>query len=127
MPRKHNGHDRDDTPAEFGVPKWMQLMRQAACAEIRGDDIRAIVRNQIELAKQGDSKAMKFVFEQVLGGAAMQGATFIQHNYGGGGSGVEPGPTRALPGDEDKLDAFAARAARGEPLHDPRDARRDLS
>lgn len=63
------------------LPAWVQKMRSAAQAAITEQDIREIVAKQVERAKQGDEKAMKFVFDQVLGGAAMKGATFVQNNY----------------------------------------------
>jgi hypothetical protein len=58
-------------------------MRAAAQAGITEDDVKEIVANQVARAKTGDQAALKFVFEQVLGGNELKGATFVQHNYHG--------------------------------------------
>ena len=68
------------TSAPSGVPEWMQKMRDAARAVITQADVEAIVAKQVERAKGGDAGAIKFVFDQVLGGAAFKGATIIQNN-----------------------------------------------
>lgn len=74
------------------LPPWVQMMREAAMSRIKPADIEAMVDKQIEKAKAGDEKALKFVFEQVLGGASMKGATFVQNNYqyGAGTTNTKP-------------------------------------
>lgn len=69
------------TPAFGGLPPWMARMRQAAVDSITETDVKEIVQSQVAKAKQGDPAAIKFVFDQLLGGG-MKGATFIQNNYG---------------------------------------------
>lgn len=68
-----------------GMPAWMVSMRRAAQEVVKEADIREIVQTQMQKAKSGDKEAIKFVFEQVLGGSAFKGATFIQtqKNYHG--------------------------------------------
>lgn len=66
---------------ESQLPAWIQLMRDAAMKCIKQEDIELMVTKQVEKAKAGDEKAMKFVMEQILGGAALKGATFVQNNY----------------------------------------------
>lgn len=66
---------------ESQLPAWIQLMRDAVLKCIKQEDIEAMVNKQVEKAKAGDEKAMKFVMEQILGGAALKGATFVQNNY----------------------------------------------
>lgn len=63
------------------LPPWVQTMRAAAMKVIKQEDVEAMVKAQVDKAKKGDEKAMKFVFEQILGGAQMKGATFVQNNY----------------------------------------------
>jgi hypothetical protein len=64
-----------------GMPAWMQQMRQAAVNAVKAEDITAIVEAQVKKAKEGDRDARNFIFDQVLGGAGMKGATFVQNNY----------------------------------------------
>jgi hypothetical protein len=75
---KANGHA---DPNLAGLPPWMAKMRRAAMDAISEEDIKAIVQNQVKRAKDGDAHAIRFVFDQVLGGGQMKGATFIQNNY----------------------------------------------
>lgn len=85
------------------------------------EDVKAIVARQVELAKQGDANAMKFVFEQVLGGRQLRGATFIQNNNYG--RAADPGrETKARPGTTSKIDAMSRRAEAGLPLSRAGDA-----
>ncbi len=99
------------------MPSWVAAMREAAMSEIGDADVREIVRNQVVAAKAGDRNAIRFVFEQVLGGAALKGATFVQNNYGADGELIEglvsssPEARRAR-----VRHAAAAEAARDDPL-----------
>lgn len=69
------------TSQQSQIPPWIQMMRDAAMKCIKPEDIEAMVTKQVEKAKAGDEKAMKFVMEQILGGASLKGATFVQNNY----------------------------------------------
>lgn len=80
------------------VPAWIQAMRDAAQKVIKTTDIEAIVQGQLEAAKKGNQQAIKFVFEQILGGgASMKGATFVQNNFS---NGDKPGERDALTDEE---------------------------
>ena len=112
--------DREPTQAYglAGLPPWMAKMRAAAMDAIEESDVQEIVENQVKMAKTGDKDAIKFVFDVVLGGQNLKGATFIQHVYGH----EDPAkPVKALGGSNGKLRAMQARAAAGLPLHDPGD------
>jgi hypothetical protein len=121
------------TPTELSLsqveeclPPWMQAMRSAARAEVKPEDIREIVQSQVKRAKDGDQKAIKFVFEQLLGGAELKGATFIQNNYMGGERPDKP--TKAKPGSKSKIDVIARRISAGNGAFHPADGEEpDLS
>jgi hypothetical protein len=104
---------------EFGgMPPWMAKMRAAVCDIITPGDIEEIVKNQVARAKSGDPAAIKFVFDQLLGGG-MKGATFIQNNnYGDEGAGK---PSNAVPGTPAKLDLIRRRVEAGLPACNPSD------
>ena len=55
--------DAIETTAVQVVPVWMQRMRDAAQNHLTPDVVESIVANQIERAKGGDQKAIRFVFE----------------------------------------------------------------
>lgn len=65
------------------IPSWITTMRQAAQKVIKPEDVEQIVANQVKLAKEGDKNAIRFIFEQVLGGQQVKAATFVQNNYHG--------------------------------------------
>jgi len=95
------------------MPPWMALMRRAAMKAVTEEDIAAIVRKQVEKAKTGDQAAMKFVFDHVLGGQQLRGATFVQNNFHGD---ADPNkPTAARPGTKAKIDRMRERVAAGLP------------
>lgn len=71
-----------ETKCEQMVPLWIQRMRDVAAKHLTTALIDEIVVNQINAAKKGDKNAIKFVFDQLMGGQALKGATFIQNNYG---------------------------------------------
>ncbi len=125
MPRS-TGNGQDKALAPFGVPPWIDKMRRAAMDAITDADIKAIVQKQVEKAKEGDPNALKFVFDQVLGGAQLKGATFVQTNHHYGEDAQPDKPTHALPGTKPKIAAMAARAASGRPIFDENDDERDL-
>jgi hypothetical protein len=83
MSRSSNSiiHQPDGGPGNLqAVPQWVATMRQAAQEVISAEDVKAIVQNQVEKAKSGDQAAIKFVFDQILGGP-LKGATFVQNVY----------------------------------------------
>lgn len=67
---------------QAGLPPWVLALREAAQKHVKATDIEEIVKKQVDLAKQGNKDAIKFVFDYVLGGNSMKGATFVQNNYG---------------------------------------------
>lgn len=100
---------------QFGLPPWMLALRTAAQQSITAEDITQIVKKQVERAKSGDERAIRFVFDYVLGGSGMKGATFVQNNFPAGDSPTKP--TAARPGTNSKLSAMQRRAAAGIPLN----------
>lgn len=118
-----NSIDLASLATPSAVPEWMTRMREAARACITESDIEAIVKGQVERAKTGDANAIKFVFDQVLGGASFRGATFVQTNHNYTTSPNEAAkPTTAKPGTEDRIEVMARRAQMGAPLRKPNDA-----
>lgn len=107
-----------EIPTE-ALPPWIATMRKAAMDAVGVDDIKEIVQAQVKKAKEGDANAMKFVFEQVLGGAQLKGATFIQNVYPTGDRPDEP--SDAIPGTPKKLDLIAKRIASGNGAFNKRD------
>ncbi len=101
------------------MPSWVAAMRQAAMDGISEQDVREIVAHQVALAKDGDKNALKFVFDQVLGGAHIKGATFVQNNNY---DGINPGkPTPHKPGSKEKVELMRRRVEAGLPAIDPDD------
>ena len=98
---------------EMVIPPWIQTLRLAAFKCLKAEDVKQIVQNQIAAAKKGDKNAIKFVFEQIMGGAYVKGATFIQNNYSDA-AGVT---TKALPGSPEKVEMMRRRVEAGADLH----------
>lgn len=63
------------------VPAHIRAMREAVSGAVSADDIKEIVQKQVQRAKEGDSQAIKFVFDYCVGGMDLKGATFVQKNY----------------------------------------------
>ena len=117
-------HENNNLPATGdALPPWVVKMRQAAQSVIQPSDIEAIVRKQVDKAKEGDPAALKFVFEQVLGGAALKGATFVQNNFTSESRPDKPTPARPRSGE--KIDVMSRRAAAGLPLNQLGDGPKD--
>ena len=114
-----------ETRCEQMVPPWISRMRKMAQKHLTEDVVEEIVKAQIDRAKKGDRNAIKFVFDQLMGGQSLKGATFIQNNYGSESS-ERPGPTDALPGSDDKILAMQRRMERRENLTRADDATRRL-
>lgn len=64
-----------------GMPAWVIRMREAAQKCIKETDIQEMVQAQVVLAKKGNPAALRFVFEQVLGGGSLKGMTLVQENH----------------------------------------------
>lgn len=109
------------TACEQMVPPWIQRMRDVAAKHLTVDVIDSIVKSQIEMAKKGDKNAIKFVFDQLMGGQAVKGATFVQNNYGAEFGEAAAKPALARPGSTDKLTIMQRRAANGQSLTQPGD------
>lgn len=105
-----------ESRCEQMVPVWIKRMRDVAQKHLTQDVVDSIVKNQIEAAKRGDRNAINFVFNQLMGGQALKGATFIQNNYGEEFSDSPNKPTKALPGSNKKLKTMQQRADAGLPL-----------
>ena len=69
-----------------GMPAWVIRMREAAQKCIKETDIEEMVQAQVALAKKGNPAALRFVFEQVLGGGSLKGMTLVQENHYAGDS-----------------------------------------
>lgn len=69
-----NGHDVAD------VLSWQTRLRQAMYDAVSEDDVKAIVKAQVDAAKKGD-KAAKFLMDYVL--ASKQPVTLVQNNHYG--------------------------------------------
>ena len=91
-----------ETTTRTMLPPWMVMMQAAARKLLSEADVEAIIQVQIDAAKKGDQKAARFVFEQLMGGAAMKGATFVQHVY--------PEGQRSLPAAVDAVETPASLA-----------------
>jgi len=114
---------KGQTGGEGMVPLWITTMRNVAMETISEEDVKAIVVNQVKAAKKGDKNAIKFVFDQVLGGTYAKGATFIQNNF----SGSEPNArTKALPGSKEKVGRMRRRLAAGQSAFSDVDAKANL-
>jgi hypothetical protein len=96
------------------LPPWIMMMREAAMKAISISDVADIVKDQVARAKKGDQNAIRFVFDQVLGGAQLKVATFIQNNYTAETIAAATGkPTPVMPGTPDKVEVMRMRVAAG--------------
>jgi hypothetical protein len=111
-----NGHDVQP----FNLPPWLAAMRAAVQEAITPEDIKAMVKAQVEKAKAGDPAAMKIVFDQFLGGAALKGATFIQKNVTVHKVADQP-DSQSTPGSEERIRTMSRRASAGLPVKNGRD------
>ena len=94
------------------VPGWIQSLRDLAAKHLGPEVIEDIVVTQIAAARRGDARAIKFVFDYLLGAAALKGATFVQNNYPPGAARPDQ-PTAAVPGSAEKIRLMQARVAGG--------------
>lgn len=111
------------TAVEDMVPPWVMAMRNAAQKHLTERDVEDIVKGQVDRAKKGDRGAIRFVFDQLMGGAAFKGATFVQNNNYGD---LNPStPTTARPGSAKKIELMRRRVEGGLDVLDPDDASGD--
>lgn len=65
------GKARTQTPAPTGIGAWAEKLRMAAFEGIKESDVTEIVAAQVQKAKEGDPKAIKFVMEMIGSTAAI--------------------------------------------------------
>lgn len=107
--------------AEECLPPWLAAMRKAAQGAISEEDVAAIVKGQVDKAKAGDQAAIKFLFDQILGGGQFKGATFVQNVTYTDGLGPPEQPTEARPGSRKKVALLAKRYQNGAELFNGND------
>lgn len=107
------------------LPAWVQNMRAAAQKVLKQEDVEEIVKNRVEAAKKGDKHAIRFVFDQVLGGVPVKAAQIVQNNFYGEADRPDK-PTKALPGSRAKIEAMRRRVASGQSACSGRDGAPNL-
>ena len=124
MSKKADYESAIEVRCEQMVPPWIQKMRDMAQKHLTEDVVEQIITNQINAAKKGDRNAIRFVFDQLMGGQALKGATFVQNNYDGRAESRPdaPLPPRGLA----RIEALRRRAEQQVPLAQPGD-KPDLS
>lgn len=97
-----------------GIAKWQDSMRAVVFDGVNAADIKQIVQRLVDNAKAGDERAIKMVFDYILGGVGPQmvSQTLVLNGP----------PTDAKPGTKEKLKVMQARAARGESVSHDDDA-----
>ena len=129
-----NLRDLPDKTDEAGA--FMAKMRRAAQVGITAADITGIVQAQVAKARAGDPAAIKFVFDRVIGGLGMDGATIVQENHyhvheGDAPVLIERVPDEPLPPGVDgpdreaRVEAIRRRLEAGQDPVTPRDAPQD--
>jgi len=73
------------------------------------------VKKQVERAKAGDAGAIKFVFDQVLGGP-LKGAQFVQNNFHGDTVVHKDGAKLPEPSVEDRAAIYLQAAGTASPI-----------
>jgi hypothetical protein len=101
-------------------PPWLEALRSAMSDSIKADDVAAVMKKQVEMAKDGDLRAASFVMNQahklMTTQAKQQPAvTIVQNNYFD-----SPRPDEPIePGDDKNGNVerkLRARARAGEPI-----------
>lgn len=98
------------------VVNWQTALRGAMFNAITEKDVQDIVKGLVENAKKGDAKAIRMIFDYVLGGN--QGPTIRDSNVL---ISQEQRATGAMQGSREKLSVMADRATRGEGLFNDKD------
>jgi hypothetical protein len=119
-----NGNGLAKSHTDLNLPDWLMKMRRAAVESISEEDVKQIVQAQVKAAKEGNRGAIKFVFDNLLGGN-LQGTTFIQNNFSQGAAEVRPSDHPK--GSSRRIDAMAARVASGHSPFDDAEIEPDLS
>lgn len=70
----------DDEPIDVASIAWQEKLRQAIFESVTEEDVKGIVRAQVDKAKAGDKAALKFVMEYIVG-AKNQPTKLVQQNY----------------------------------------------
>ncbi len=63
MPTERN---RNELPKLTGVPAWAEALRQAAFDAVSASDVKAMFAKQVELAKDGNLPATKFISNFIM-------------------------------------------------------------
>jgi len=92
-------------------------LRTAVFNAISEADVVDVVEGIVEKAKEGDSVALKYLFDYILGGRV---TTAVQNNFYIDGA-PEVEATDARPGTTAKVDVLAKRAKKGETLFRAKD------
>lgn len=72
----------DPADSAMTVASWQAKLREAIFNAVTEADVAEIVKKQIDLAKQGDKSAIKFVMDYVLGaGTGGQPMKLVQQNF----------------------------------------------
>jgi hypothetical protein len=103
-------------------PPWLKAMREAMTGSIGAEDVKEVMKKQVEKAKGGDMKAASFVMNQAHKLMDMQAksrrpVTIVQNNYYD--TPAEAGPVAPIePGDAHGKDLLKmrSRARAGKPL-----------
>jgi hypothetical protein len=61
------------------LPPWMADLRQAIAESVTSEDMRAMIKAQVDKAKKGDARACQFVLNYMLGGT--KPVQLIQNNF----------------------------------------------
>ena len=121
--RKADAEAGIEVRCEQMVPPWIQGMRDMSQKHLTEDVVESIIVGQIDRAKKGDKNAINFVFNQLMGGQALKGATFVQNNYAPG-SADPPGTPLPKKGPA-RIEALRLRAEQRRPLIEPGDVEDD--
>lgn len=79
-------------------PTWLARLRDAARQSITEDDVREMVKEQVKQARAGDTQALRFVFDYILGGRSLApSVTLIQNNTLQQPAAAPAAPTKAEP------------------------------
>jgi hypothetical protein len=112
-------HSVEEEPAVkelVQLPPWLVALRDAMGSSIAGDDLKLIMKAQIDKAKEGDIKAANFVMSQAhkMLQAEQKKVTIVQNNYYDGAD-----PDATIDPDDDQrrqLKKLTGRARAHQPL-----------
>ena len=99
---------------------WQTRMRAAFFEAVTTDDMREIVEGLVKKAKAGDAVATRMLLGYAIGSpqVSVKNAVFM-----GDLAPLPTAPSKALPATPEKLSVFERRAANGQELFSPKDAR----